>query len=102
MNSMARYLVLVNHEKNEYFPEKCACCILKNYYKTENILHRALRKILLKSQSPFIPVLFSHWYNEVKKVDAIILFDTRNMPEIIRWLRKNFHRKELLHGIGIR
>lgn len=60
MNSMARYLVLVNHEKNEYFPEKCACCTLKNYYKTENILHRALRKILLKSQSPFIPVLFSH------------------------------------------
>lgn len=38
---MARYLVLVNHEKNEYFPEKCACCTLKNYYKTENILHRA-------------------------------------------------------------
>ena len=96
MNSMARYLVLVNHEKNEYFPEKCACCILKNYYKTENILHRALRKILLKSQSPFIPVLFSHWYNEVKKVGAIILFDTRNMPEIIRWLRKKFPQKRII------
>lgn len=96
MNSMARYLVLVNHEKNEYFPEKCACCTLKNYYKTENILHRALRKILLKSQSPFIPVLFSHWYNEIKKVDAIILFDTRNMPEIIRWLRKKFPQKRIV------
>ena len=92
-----RYLLLVNHEKNGYFPQiqNSDACI-EIYYKSEIKIHRFLRKIILKSQSRLIDVLFSHWLKIAEKSENIILFDTKNIVEICRYLIKKYPNKRII------
>ncbi|HFI0731708.1 TPA: hypothetical protein ACGO0Z_002067, partial [Streptococcus suis] len=56
-----------------------------------------LRKILLKLQiTPLLKIIFSHWYMESVESQTIIVFDTGNMVEILKWLRKQFPNKRLI------
>lgn len=90
-------LVLVNQEKNDYMPKECKDFTLKRFYKTEESWHRLLRKILLKLQiTPLLKIIFSHWYMESVESQTIIVFDTGNMVEILKWLRKQFPNKRLI------
>lgn len=89
-------LVLVTKMKNDYFPESCNSCELVSLYKSEALLHRVFRKVILRFSNPLINVLFSHWIKIAREVDEIIIFDTGNLVQIIKWLREKFPQKRII------
>lgn len=94
---MKKKLILVNNEKNEYFPEDIPYCYLRFLYVSNSFINRIARKIFLKLKiDPAISFIFQTWIKDVNNVDTIILFDTGNAPYISSFLRRKFPEKRII------
>lgn len=92
-----KVLVLVNEEFNGYFPTQDHFFFINTIYNTQDIIHRILRKLILKTNFTFVEkILFQHWITLLDKIDTIILFDTGNAIEILNFLSKIFHKRIIL------
>lgn len=89
-------LVLVNQEKNLYFPKEYDKCELMSIYKYRAYWHRFLRKIILKGNFPGKGILFSHWKSKLKYANKVIIFDTGNIVEIVQWIKQKYPEKRVI------
>lgn len=80
-------IVLVNQTSNAFFPIGRNESIFE-YYRSQTMANRLLRKIIFKLNLPFKRTILSKWVDDIKNADEIILFDTGNAPEIIKWIKK--------------
>ena len=60
-------LILVNNENNEYF-EDATHSGFYYIFKSENMINRVYRKIILNTRSAFRKDLFTHWKKRLMSV----------------------------------
>ncbi len=91
-----KYLLLTN-SNNGYFDLQSNKCMIRLLYKSNRYFERILRKIVLKiTNTDMCSLLFSHWMPSADKAETIILFDTGNCREVIRFLREKYKEKRII------
>lgn len=82
-------LVLINRQKDNYFPEKLDYCKLLNLYKSNSLFSRVFRKIILKFNIiPLEKVIFKTLIKYLNSAKYIILFDTGNAAYLAKLIKK--------------
>lgn len=90
-------LVLINKEtKTAYCPEQCSCCSYMDLYYTNSLVNRFLRKMILSLNLPGKKLVLNKWTDEIRNSDEIIVFDTGNAVELIRWIKKKVPEKRVI------
>ena len=89
-------LILVNNENNGYFENAIANCNLFYIFKSERMINRIFRKIILKTNSSLRKILFTHWKKRASECDTIILFDTGNAVTILKYLKEYYSGKRII------
>ncbi len=90
-------LVLINKEtKTAYCPERCSCCSYMDLYYSNSLINRFLRKMILSFKLPGKKLVLNKWTEEIENSDEIIVFDTGNAVELIRWIKKRAPGKRVI------
>ncbi len=90
-------LVLINKEtKTDYCPKQCSCCSFMDLYYSNSFINRLARKVILSLDLPGKRFVLNKWIYELDKNDEVIVFDTGNAVELIRWIKKRFPEKKAI------
>lgn len=92
---LMRKMIIVQ-SLNGFFPLDCTYVKIRNIYKSEELISRLARKIILKMSLPFEKAIFGDWTRDIIDVDEVIVFDTGNAKEIVRFLNKEYPSKRVI------
>lgn len=88
--------MIIVQSSNDFFPLDCTRILIRNVYKSESLFSRVLRKIILKLSLPFEKIIFGNWVRDIKDVDEVIVFDTGNAKEIVKFVNKKYPKKRVI------
>ena len=89
-------MILIVQTSNGYFPTGSEDVKICNVYKSESMFCRVLRKVILKLSFPIEEVIFGNWTADIKDFDEIIVFDTGNAKEIVRFIKRKYPQKRVI------
>lgn len=93
---MNRLVLINNQSTTEYYPDHCGCCSMMDLYYSNSMFNRVVRKVILKAGLPLKKLIFNEWTEHLEQADAIIVFETGNIGEIVRWIRKRCPEKRII------
>ena len=88
--------MIIVQSSNDFFPLDFNRIPIRNVYKSDILFSRLLRKIILKLSLPFENIVFSNWVRDIKDVDEVIVFDTGNAKEIVKYINKKYPKKRVI------
>ncbi|BBH27393.1 hypothetical protein SG0102_23270 [Intestinibaculum porci] len=93
---MNKQLILIVQTENNYFPLDYQYADICNIFKSENKIFRYIRKIILKLDLPIKNIIFTDWIKKIAGSKEVIVFDTGNAVEIVKYINKRYPNKRII------